>query len=342
MRARLLTAVAGILAAGLAHGSTARACGATAPPFYVVERQAPTSAAAPLNTPLLVTLTEEPSGPADDGFAPTLTLTKAGSDLAVELKPLGGLPTLSWIPVAPLEPETTYEAHFNPGYEGIPDTIWPFTTGTESAPPLSLEGELHVTLESGVEAVDVCNPCVNKCGNEGDCAAACRVEFQNVTKARVTLPRAVNGFAQRTGALWLTDDKPYDFSEITKTLPEPYRGANVSVLTYADLDDPNITEVSITLPEAELAYKPCFAFEATDARSDRAAAAPLCLDAPFPAANQAEPDPNQPGDGLANDIIKPRTSSGCSVGHPTASGSAWLAALAVMGLTRKRRRPASA
>lgn len=337
------TAALGVLACGVAarllQSASVLACGASAPPFYVVKEQAPTSAAAPLNTPLIVTLIEDADGPVVESFNPTLTLTRGRADIGIELKALGAPPTLVWVPVEPLAPGTLYVAHFNPGYEGIPDSTWSFTTGTESTPPLSLEGELEVTLESAVEFVPT-SPCIPGCGNAGDCAGAGTSEFVNVTKARVKIPRAVDGFAQRTGAVWLTDDKPYDFSPISKTGPLPYEGTNVSILSFADLDDPSVTEVLITLPEEQTPYEPCFAFAASDARGDRAISKPLCLDRPImPVANEGDAvsDPATP-DGLANDIQKPGTSKGCNVGRPASGNGTWLGLVVPLAMIRGRRR----
>lgn len=334
------TAAWGILAAGVLAGlmqtGAALACGATAPPFYVVTEQAPTSAAAPLNTPIVVTLGESADGPVVEGFNPSLTLTKAGSDIAIALKSLGGPPNLAWVPLESLEPETTYEAHFNPGYEGIPDTIWPFTTGKESTPALSLEGELEVTFEAGTETFYSCPTTLNTCGTNDK--ADCTRQDVEVTKARVKLPRALDGFAKRSGVLWLTDDMPFDFSPGSKTAPPPYQGRNVSRVHYADLDGPSVVDVLITVPSQEEAYQPCFAFAASDARGDQATSAPLCVDLPaVPVVVENDADP------LANDIERSGTSKGCSFGAQRAScNNGWLAALALVALVRRRRATLSA
>src|SRR5205085_11134414 len=145
-------------------------------------------------------------------------------------------PRLTWIPIESLEPETTYEAHFNSGYEGVPDTIWTFTTGRESAPPLSLEGHLEVTFEPGTDTVQTCPP-PNPCGYD---EASCTSQIVQVTKPRVKIPRAIGGFPGRTGDVWPTDDMPYDFSPTSKTAPPPYAGLYVSVVGRVDLDDPSV------------------------------------------------------------------------------------------------------
>jgi len=330
------TGAFGVLACGIAVGfmqtGAALACGASAPPFYVVKQQSPVSAATPLNTPLVVTVIEDADGPVVDSFNPSLTLTKADSDLAIELKALGGLTTLSWVPLDALEPETTYEAHFNPGYEGIPDTIWTFTTGTESTPALSLEGKLEVTLEPGSTTVYTCPNTLNPCGPSDN--TGCPSQVVEVTQARVKIPRAVSGFPERLGTVTLTDDLPFDFSPPSKTGPEPYRGQNVSVTQYVNLDDPSLSEVLITLPDEAAPYKPCFAFAASDARGDQAIAEPLCLDVPAsPVVTENDGDP-----GLGNDMKKSGTSEGCNVGRAPSSNSAWLGLLVPLAIIRGRRR----
>ena len=317
-------ALAAALLVGVTRSAVAFACGPSAPPYYIDDHHAPSGTGTPLNAPIVVTLREDPSGPVSDSFNPQLTLTKAGSDLAVELKALGGAPTLVWVPVEPLEPETAYQVHFNPGYEGIPDTSWPFTTGTEPAPALSLEGKLEVTFEPGT---DTLYTCTGVCGG-------CTSEVVGVTKARVKIPRAFDGFPRRFGSLWLTDDKPYDFSQASKTAAEPYQGRNVSVVEYADLDDPSVTDVLITVPHEELAYKPCFAFAASDARGDQATIEPLCLDAPV----SPLVDENHDHPALTEDPKKSGTSRGCSLGTNPSSDGAWLVLLAPLALLRGSRR----
>jgi len=317
----------------------AQACGASAPPFYVVQNQAPTTAGTPLNAPLVVTLVADPSGPTDANLSPRLTLTKSESDVALDLASFGGPTTLIWVPLQALEPETQYEAHFNPGYEGVPDTIWTFTTGNHATPALSLEGELSVTFEPGKDTVLSCPGGGIGCGP--DDAAACTSEMVDVTKARVKIPHAINGFVDRAGVLWLTDDTPYDFSPESKTTPPPYHGANVSSAEYVNLDDPDLREVLITVPEGEGPYRPCFAFAASDARGDKATVAPLCVD--LPPKPQPVEDNGDPGflDGAehspsSSPSSESRTSKGCSFGAQRTTPSPWLGALMLLALVVRR------
>lgn len=330
-------------AAELLLPTPARACGATAPPFYVVKDQAPASDATPLNAPLVITLEADPNGPADPNFNPSLTLMESDSDVPVELESLGGLPTLTWRPNTSLEPETQYEAHFNPGYEGIPDTIWTFTTGTESTPTLSLEGELAVTFEPGTDTVFSC-PAGGGIGCDG--TAGCTSEVVAVTKARVKIPHAIAGFMRRSGALWLTDDLPYQFSPESKTSPAPYHGANVSRVEYVDLDDLDLREALITVPDGERRYQPCFAFAASDARGDQATSAPLCVDLPAkpePIQDQGDPGFLDGAERAPNPAASSsRTSKGCGFSPQRTGHGHWLAALALCGLVRRRTRRLSA
>jgi hypothetical protein len=336
------------------HAGAALACSLLGPPFYVVKQRAPSGGATPLNTPLTVQVAEDADGPvveSFESFKPSVTLTKAGS--AIELKYLGGLRTvdsgvepLSWVPVEPLEPETTYEAHFNPGYEGIPDSSWAFTTGSESTPALALEGALAVTFEAGTETDYDFNDCpADSCG-----FSSCPHRVVKVTKARVKIPRAFGGFPRRLGTLWVTDDEPFDFTPASETDPEPNGGHRAGRVEFADLDNPNITEVLITVPEVDTPYRPCFAFAASDLRGDQVTIDALCVDPPKPllgeggAANDPDsgasggPATPAPNDGRADDVAKPTSTSsqGCGFGAERADGRAWLAALGLLLLLRRR------
>jgi MYXO-CTERM domain-containing protein len=335
--------------AGLSHSGAARACGETPRPAYVVDTVGPTSADAPLNTPLFIHLREDPTALTDQEVTPTLTLTIEGTDEALAVNPPGAPPDEVWIPALPLEPRTTYEAHYHPGYEGAPDTVWTFTTGTETQPAFSLEGKLEVTLEPGTQTVFQCpkDACICGCSQEEQAAICTEMEVP-VTNARVKLPRAVGGFSARGGVVALTDDEPEDFSDITKAHePEPHVFA-VTSYQQVDLDDPDVTEVLIPLPEAEKPYRPCFAMLANDARRDIALAEPLCLDEPFPADTGGSVTPNggsgpEPttNDGLANDQKKPtNTTEGCSTSgaRSSQSASAWLALLGIASVVQRRRR----
>jgi MYXO-CTERM domain-containing protein len=296
---------------------------------------------------LFVHLREDPTASPGQEATPTLTLTIEGTDEALAVKPPGAPPDEVWVPVEPLEPETTYEAHYNLGYEGAPDTIWTFTTGTETQPALSLEGKLEVTLEQGTQTVLQCpkDACICGCSEEERAAACTELEVP-VTNARVKLPRAVGGFSTRGGVVVLTDDKPYEFFRFTKDGPEPYLGLAVSSPHQVDLDDPDVTEVLIPLPEAETAYRPCFAFLAADARRDEATAQPLCLEESFPADTGGTVTPSGGSgpvatthDDLANDQKKPTsTSAGCSLGGAPAGSGAWLALLGLVSVVQIRRR----
>lgn len=330
-------AVLGLLA-GLGQSRDAEACGASPTPFYVVASQAPAGKGTPLNAPLVVLLREEPTIPEGPQLAASLTLTKQGADEAVALRALGYGLEQAWIPVEQLEPETTYAARFNTGYEGIPDTTWTFTTGTEATPALSLEGALQATLEQGMGVFQSCPPNACPCGcSDADRAASCTSLEIPVTRARVKLPRAVDGFAGRAGTLYVTDDKPYDVSPPAKTAPEPYTGQNVSISQFVNLDDANVTEVVIDLPEEDLDYQPCFAFSARDARGDQATIESVCLDEVVPGYAQPSANPDNGDDVAIDDVDTTSTSEGCSLSAAPSGNGAWLALVALLSVVRRHR-----
>lgn len=316
-------ALALLASAGLtSHVAVALACGASAPPYYVVASQLPTGEGAPLNTPLVVELTESADGPVYDAINPTLTLSVKGNDEALEVKAVGAASRLSWVPVEPLEPSTEYEAHVNLGYEGHADTIWTFTTGDVTAPSLALEGELEATLEAGREPILQCDRCGGPCTDTG--------EEREVTWANLTLPRVKDGFSGRRGEVWLTDDTPYSFTSDEKPAASETDTHLVSLSTFVLFDDDGkpTQNVRLTLPEEAEPYHPCFVLRVFDDRGDTAISEPLCLEASFPT---VDPEP----------VVTDResnTSSGCSFGVNSPTGaSSLLAALGFVALLRRRR-----
>jgi hypothetical protein len=308
----------------------ASACGASSPPSYAVDELAPQGVGVPVNAPVQVTLrVEETESGFDASIGPSLVLTPTGSDLAVDLRPVGAAPGLTWVPLSSLEPQTSYTARFDSGNAGVAETSWEFTTGSAAREPLSLDGRLEISLEAGTMVVPECGPCGNDCV-DGDEVA--------VVRARVKLPRARGGFAPRRAWLWLTDDRPYDFSEPSKGTPEPYRGTNVSLGTSVLLDDE--TETLVVVPEEDAAYRPCFALQASDARDDRAEAPSVCLD-PFPAPDSPSSVGGEAGAGATGAPSTPaaRASSSCRFGvSPTGGHGAVILVALALGAARSRQR----
>lgn len=324
---RLVSAVVGS-AMLLAHSAAALACGEADEPYYVVSEQLPSGDGVPLNAPLIVDLEESANGPAEPHLSPSLTLTVDGSDDALELKAVGREPHLVWVPTQPLAPNTNYEAHFNPGYEGLPDSIWNFTTGDETTPPIALEGELSATLERGIDPTFECPKCFGDCTQTGQ---------RDVTHALVTLPRVKDGFVGYSGQLWLTDNTPYDFSEPTKGESGPNLGHVVSLEATVSFDDDGkpLLPVQMTLPEEDEAYRPCFALRVFDERGDTAIAESFCLAETFP---RSSPDSNPVDDEPVLTDHESSTSAGCSFGvASTSDSSAAFALLGLAALTRRRR-----
>lgn len=332
-----LTSVLMCAAALLARTAPALACGAQDEPYYEPSEQGPNGGSVPLNAPLVIVLSESTGGPAEPHLNPIMSLRVHGTDEAVQLKATGSAPRLAWVPEQPLAPVTTYEAHFSTGYEGAPKSTWLFTTGEESAAPLSLEGPLVATLEQGREPAIVCPP--GNCGcSQGDCMAACRNGSpEPVTQVRVKLPRVSGGFAPRVGTLWLTDERPYDFTEPTHGAPSANGGHVVSladVVTF-DHDGRPTKDVVMTLPEEAEPYRPCFALRVTDERGDSAFADSFCLNQTFPLAS---PEVDSSEDEAVVDRSSD-TSSACSMGGASPGGATLgtALALAVAALVRRRR-----
>ncbi len=320
----------GLLAAcamSMAQVAPALACGATAPLYYVVDQQWPKAEPAPRNAPLVVTLKVGQDGHEYPSLEPSLVLTKSGDDQAIALKARGTAPRLVWVPAAPLDANTTYEARYNSGYEGHPDSVWQLTTDDSLHPTLELEGQLQVSFEAGTDRV-VRRNC-NNCGT--DCLGD---ETIAVTKARVQLPRVVAGFENRTGELWLTDDSPYDFSSDARGVHE------VSLPSYVRFDSEGrpSEDVLVTVPEEATPYRPCFALRVTDERGDQATTEPLCVEETFPFSLPGNPsDDPQTAPEVAGSESK--TSTSCSFGRAPQSATSLgaLAGLFGFGALLRRR-----
>lgn len=295
----------------VAHSVAAWACGSTPEPSYAAAEQRPTGSGVPVNTPIVVELAE--SARTEDGplLSPRLTLVVEGTDEALAVTSVGSAPRLVWVPREPLATNTSYEAHFNTGYEGHPDTIWHFTTGDEVTPPVALEGELQVTFEPAEEPVMECF---------ANCGTACtQVGTVSVTKARVRLPRAILGFPKYHAEVWLTDNTPLDFAS---GAPDsgPSRGSHlVNLGTWVSYDERGepVAEALFTVPEEEEPYRPCISMRVVDERGQSAESSPLCAERTFPFASKS-------------------TSAGCSFGVGKANTGVVVALLGLVALTRRR------
>jgi len=314
------------LVALAAQSAPALACGASAPPYYVVASASPSGDDVPLNAPLLVELAESADGPVYEEMSPRLVLTIKGDDRALPVLAGGLAPHLVWVPSEPLLPNTISEAHYNPGYEGHPDRIWQFTTGDSVTPPVALEGALRASLEAGRDPILECS----------DCGASCvEKEQRAVTKARLRLPVVKDGFEPRRGELWLTDDTAYDFALPDKDSAPSTEGHVVALVTSVafDAEGKPTGDVLVTLPEEDEPYRPCFALRVTDARGDQASAEPLCLTESFPAADTESDPPPVVTDREAN------TSSACAFGTKKSGHGSLLGALLCVGAALLRRSP---
>jgi hypothetical protein len=322
-----LLALMGPLRAG-----PAQACGMSSTPWYTVIDMAPSGAEVPLNAPIVVRLDEV----VVDGNLPPLDASlllydgTLKEERAVPASILGLSPDgeLSFVPEADLPPNTTFSASFFSGQEDPSLTSSPraiairsFTTGTETAPSLSLEGELSVTLEPGEDRALECPNACSGCTATGPAFA--------VTKARVKLPRLVGGFATQRAELWLTDNVPQRFDNGE---PNPHV---LQLGGWLSVDELEAGEALWTLPEEQTPYRPCFAFKAFDARGDVVEAAPLCLEEADDFAGA--PVTGGPGAMAPGQSASSRNSSACSFVPTSAGYGAWLPALLLLGALSRRK-----
>jgi hypothetical protein len=303
-----------------------------------VDSRSPEGEGAFVNAPIAVTLVETEQ----EVFAapmPTLELLRVDT---MEVVPAFAVRAneLQWSfrPEPVLASGTTYRATVNLGQtDGStdvtqPPVTWEFTTGDTAAPTVALEGELQVTL---VEGTDPIQDCV--CGSCSDTG-----ELLRVTKARVVLPRVLDGFGPRHGELWLTNDRPYAFTTEMKEPPDPTYESFLELGGWVPVDGDAPGEVLRTVPSEDRAYRLCVAFRAMDARGDVAYAAPVCLeefDFPVEQPLGADPQPPVGPDAEPPAAASSRTTSACSLVAPqgaVSAGASW-AGLALLGLLLRRR-----
>lgn len=329
---------------GLLRAEPAQACGASPTPRYTVLDMSPLSTDAPLNAPIVLRLGKNVTDSDAPPLTPSLYLRASTSDETTAVSAsslgLGSDGELSFVPEANLPPNTTFAATFHTGQETASadqpaGTTWSFRTGSETAPGLSLEGALSVTLEPGE---DNALECPNNCG-----CTATGPAFA-VTKARVKLPRLVGGFPTQRAELWLTDNAPATF-----LAPHDIGSGSRMVQLGGQLrpEELEAGEAVWTVPEEETPYKPCFAFQAFDARGDVAQAQSLCLDEYFPSVTQSGGlgTAGSTGATSSKDRADTHTSSACSFAPAARGFQAWLPALLLLGgfsrrwRSRARRRP---
>lgn len=353
--------VAAPAAGVLCRAEHAAACGPSAPPLYAVAARAPEGEQAPLNTPITVALSAVAGSEAVPGepFEPTATLTDpSGAQLALarvastwKADGAGQLQeVLGFVPPSQLAPSTTYRVVFESGLSDASGNFelgkasWTFSTGESLQPRFALQGPLVATIEPGTDAIVDC---------PGNCTCT-QTGTQSVTKARVKVPLARDGFGPRWGELWLTNERPFAFTTSMKPPADaPYEGL-VQLSTLVPLDDAAQPEALLTVPSEYRAYRPCFSFRAADARGDQAFAEPICLDeldVPLeePIVEQPsepEPDPGSPPAGAGAPSVgsspperSSPTSSACGVTAARApQGASGALALTLLGLALGSRR----
>ncbi len=333
----------GALAACLLHAAVGSAC-VRLTTWSLVEQATPaaSSAGVPLNAPILVRFTSVTSVDADSTAPPGYSVPAAILLTAADAAPLslhkldlvyGGAPPYgpapeltAFVPDAPLLPDTEYTVVLgqdsqlsDPNAEPAP-TTWTFTTGSEARAALRWKGELSVSFEAGLDPHMDCEPPLNTlCGG----AQCTQNGFDNVTKARVQMPAAFDGYADQflKGRVTVRDAAG-DESQLTGSIaPDLVAGQGSEAL------------MTVPLSETGQTYVPCFTFVVSDARGDEASTS-WCADAPFPApAPSSESPPSSPGQ---------HTSSACSIsalapGSGPTHGGPVVALLALLWMCRPGR-----
>ena len=346
-----------VLGTSILRAATGAAC---QPPHYTysIDEFGPKVAGVALNAPLLLNIGEHSNEEdIEQELDPVIELTAEGSDAKVVLSPtylVGNAGIVAFVPQAPLQPNTTYSATARLDAKVTEPSAsvlasWQLTTGTETQPSLELDGDLKVTFEEGIDAVFDCESELGSCGPE--CIEVSKVK---VTKARITLPSVLGGFA------------------------EQYVAGSVSIYPTASSGDDGTLKIEhvpglkagepgellVTMPLVDgKAYRPCFSFEVSDARHDSIRSTPVCLDEAFPEPTEEmeepKPEPEPEENDLPNDMVGPndppgenasdselaadneraprRTSAGCSTsGGSHGFGSTLGLLLGLLAFSRRR------
>jgi MYXO-CTERM domain-containing protein len=341
--------VAGV---SMLRAATGAAC---SEPYYTYDIRSfgPDSEQVELNAPLLLTTVENDGewDPDRTGeLEPSLELRVLGSDAPLEvLRPTHFGSTLSFLPTNELAPNTTYSVSARLVADLATATesekvSWQFTTGTAIREPMQLKGAWQVSFEHGRDEQFECTTEFGSCG--GDCEPIGDVA---VTKARITLPSVHGGFS-----------KEYLSATVAIFADEPAVDGALG-LTGLDIDEGKPGELLVTMPLlGGSSYKPCFQFEATDARNERSMSV-YCVDEAFPEPAddrnplepkpQPKPDPmnppnsggdTTPGNELGAQDGASRTSSSCSTSGGSHGFGSALGLLVGLAAISRRRQPKTA
>jgi hypothetical protein len=323
-----------------------QACSVAAP-TYSYEWGAPVEPGAPLNTPVFIGVST--SQPTDyRAESPRVHLVQAETGREVELlevrspgSPLAERGIMSFVPVAPLAPETTYRVGVTSVLIGAADGVespevasWQFTTGTTSAPTLRATGQFSAVFSEAVAPHRDC-PSYQGCGE-----VCVENGSDRVTKAIITLPRVLGGFREYglPTQVIVTNDVPFSFASPPEVIVSAQADAGAS-------EQPTSVEVIVPPLQSGQAFRPCVVARVTDARGDTLDIEGQCFDAisplQVPLTREAEPladDGADTDDRSTEPATRTRSSSACSFGAPASAGS-WLGgiALATVALRRVRR-----
>ena len=290
--------------------------------------------AVPLNAPIVVAFesVDPQVGAVMDGYSvPAAKLREVDNDFtqtlrAIELGTWENKRT-AFVADVPLLPNTQYSVDVGedavPTEQQFPHVSWTFTTAAEPRAPLRLDGNLSVTFEAGTDPHYVCENTPSLCGPP-NCQ---EMGTDRVTKARLQLPPAVDGFSDEY------------LSGYVEVLP---KGANptpavTGTFQVTDLMAGQAAELLVTLPGSATGqvYTPCFTYRVSDARGDEATAL-LCADPPTPPRDaDASTDTASPAPEHTSRSCSVSSSATGDSNRTTLLGFAWLA---LTGLRRRKRR----
>ncbi len=197
---------------------------------------------------------------------------------------------LVWLPAQPLRPGTRYRVDAAIVSEiprpakatGAAEMSFAFITGSGPVPPIALQGQMQVRIETYQRDREdwrrcyAMSACTSSCGcDTSKCAPT--IVHEQASRARVTLPVVSGGLTDPgyVALVRVTADSPYQFP----TGPDTTATGVLATGSTLALQENAASEMLFDLDQGQqgAAYRPCFALRVTDFVDNVRDGDPVCL-----------------------------------------------------------------